>query len=334
MSENSEAAVRPPDVVIPPPAAATVDSVALPEEHIALRVVLLIAFFVLANVWFMLQFGVKLGSVFIIEAIVGVAAGARKFLRGPDAKAIDRVIERAFYALVSTPALVILYVLLAAVTLTRSSIVINDPNAKAACILPGAAMKCAGNPLLNDEKQATFFMWTTPAGKPYRVRLGDSDEMPVRLWPWMPAKLDKSSFSFSPSILVRVPYPHADIVDGRIQIRDRNTKTVLASAITTARSASMLLGREVTVPPASKDWDDELSAAGANDVSSKKAQARWNQYLRPDRPVNLGSRTLEAVFRTQKQLSSNDPDDVAASAPIAVKGGEPMQDIKLERRKP
>jgi hypothetical protein len=333
MSENPEAAARPLDVVIPPPAAAAPES-GTTEESIALRVVLLIAFFVLANVWFMFQFGVKLGSVFIIEAIVGVAAGVRKLLRGPDAKAVDRIIEKAFYALLSTPALVILYMLLAAVTLTHSTIVVSDPNAKAACILPGSAIKCAGAPLFSDEKQATFFMWTTPAGKSYRARLGDSDELPVRLWPWIPAKLDKSRFSYSPSILLRVAYPHADVVDGRIQIRDRNTKAVLASAITTEHSASMLLGREVTVPPASKDWDDELIAAGAKEVSAKKAQARWRQYLRPDRSVNLASPQLEAVFRTQKQLSSSNSDDVAASAPIIVKGGEPMQDIKLERRKP
>jgi hypothetical protein len=332
MTENSEATPAP-ATLIAPSSTAEDHGTDTTNRGIVLRVVLLIAFFVLANAWFLLQFGVKLGSVFIIELIVGVSAGVRKLLRGPDAKAVDRMIESAFYGLLSTPALVILYALLAAVTLTHSTIVISDAHAKTACILPGSATTCTGAPLLSDDKQATFFEWTTPAGKSYRARLGDSDELPLRLWPWIPAKRSKDSFSYSPSILVRVPYPHADIVDGQIQIRDRNTKAVLASATTTDRSAAMLLGREVTVPLTSKDWDDELIAARAREDSAKKAQARWRQYLRPDHSLKLADAELEAVFRTQKQLSSSNPDDVAASAPITVRGGEAMQDVKLERRK-
>ncbi|MEA2338217.1 MAG: hypothetical protein QOE82_2224, partial [Thermoanaerobaculia bacterium] len=169
MTENSEATPAP-ATLIAPSSTAEDHGTDTTNRGIVLRVVLLIAFFVLANAWFLLQFGVKLGSVFIIELIVGVSAGVRKLLRGPDAKAVDRMIESAFYGLLSTPALVILYALLAAVTLTHSTIVISDAHAKTACILPGSATTCTGAPLLSDDKQATFFEWTTPAGKSYRAR--------------------------------------------------------------------------------------------------------------------------------------------------------------------
>lgn len=335
MTEQSEEATTPPKDESIAPASDAGKSEANIPPRIA-RAVLLLVFFVLVNLWFLIQFGVKLGSVPIAVLVVSVAAAIRQHLRAGEAKAIDRIIEKVVDVLLSTPALVTMYGLLVGVTLMGSSIVMTDPKAKKdTCILAGSNTTCSGNPLLSDENKATFFLWTTPLGKAYRVRFEDSDELPVKLWPWLPTKLDKSRFTYSPSILVRVPYPHLDIVDGCIEIRDPSTKVVLTSAVTTEDSAALLIGRNVEIPPSLKTWEDEIEADGAmSQTSIKRAELRWQNHLNPSKQLKLvAGQQLTAVFRTQKQRSSSDPDDVAASAPIKVVNGEPMMDIKLVRKK-
>jgi hypothetical protein len=331
MTENSEAATPAAATPITTPPKADDQSTDATDNGSFWRPVLLFLFLVLASVWIYLQFGVKPGSIPVVALILSIVAGCRKQLRGPDGKAVDRFIDWAYSIVRKTPVLVVLYVVLAAVTLTHSTIVVSDAKAKAACIHPAGDTKCT-HALVSGDNEARFFVWTT--GKSYRARLGDSDEMPVPLWPWRVPRLDKDSFRYSPSILVRVPYPHADIVDGQIQIRDATTKTVVASATTTNNSASLLVGRDIKAVSAAKDWDDELTAAGAKEPWAQRARDRWRNCLRLQTPVKLvDAAQLEGVFRTQKQLSSGNPDDVAASALITVNGGEAMQDVKLERRK-
>ena len=291
-----------------------------PLLRVALRMTLLVAWIILANAWVLLQFGIELSSVFFIEAAIGLAAFLMKALTKRDNKAVHDALQRAFYALLRTPLLIATYVLLATLTLTFSAVVVKGAGAEKTCVRRGPG-SCA-RALVKDDDKAIFF---TRVGHS-TAQLGDSEPVSLSHLPWIPTRLSTAtSFDFPPAVLVRVGYhAHFALAGGTIEVRDAQTKQVVASAATSADSASLLIGRAVPLPPdVIAAWDGDL--AGVKPVPAQNARNRWRNFLRPQGDVKLApNQQLEAVFRTRAQV-------VVASHSFPVEHRSALQDVVMKK---
>src|SRR6185295_14367052 len=159
--------VPPPTV---PPAVANAPPAETPATpRIALRVALLIALTVAVNAWGLLQFGIKLGSFFLIELTVVAAVALTKLLSPKDNETVQRALRRLFYALLSYSLLIAGYVALLAVTLNLSTVVVQGGDAAKTCISSGNS-GCAPN-VTSDEKGAVFLARTSVRGRDYTARV-------------------------------------------------------------------------------------------------------------------------------------------------------------------
>jgi len=139
-------------------------------------------------------------------------------------------------------------------------------------------------------------------------------------------------FAPPPAVLVRVPYPHSALDGGVIEVRDERGK-LIASAETSGDSASLLLGRNVTIAP-NPSWDGDLP--GQTPVTMAKVRGRWSRALHPREPISLTAhQKLTAVFRTDAQRAADPngirPENNDGMADITVAGGDAVQDVILRR---
>jgi len=325
MTERPEAATSAGDGLSPEAIAELTGEDTHPTPQIVLRVGLLIAVVVLANVWLFLQFGIDLKAIYIVEVLTGVAATVIKRLPKGDASAIDRAMEKTFSALRTTPALIILWALLVVVTLTRSTIVFTEADAESVTLVPGDK-----KPLFSDNGKSTFAVWISPFGSTYHAKLDGSDDLPIRVLPWKGASKSTTAFQYAPAVLIRIPLPHTGLAGGRVEILDANDpRTLLATANTTVRSASILLGRDTTVPATMPEWDRELQ--GRDPEHMRKTEARWSAYIRPDRAIDFTKHPkLIARFLTRKQIETPDDDYTAATKPFTMAPVRALNDIPME----
>jgi hypothetical protein len=293
-----------------------------PLSRVPLRLALLVAWIVLLNAWVLLQFGIELKAIFFIEAAIGLAAFLMKALTKRDNVAVQIALQRAFYGLLRTPVLLTAYAVFAVLTLMVSAVVVQGAGAEKTCVRRGRG-GCA-SALVNSDDKAIFVM---RVGNP-TAQFGDSEAVTLQHRPWWPTTRSVSDFPFPPVVLVRVGYPmHFALAGGEIEVRDRTTNKVLASAKTSVDSAALLLGRNVSLTAdVIAEWDADL--AGLALVPAQKARNRWRKCLLPPSGVKLAKdQKLEAVFRTGAFV-------IAAREEFEVTGGIAIQDVVMKRVSP
>ena len=298
--------------------------------RITLRFVALILLIVAANAWLILQFGLNVTKLVVVELAIALAAGLRKKLHKADDQAIDRFLRRSLYALLGVPFLATAWAGFLLLTSLVSVATIRGPQTSAACIA-GDAETCR-QPLLAGADASTFLLWTSPAGRDYEARLGSRRPASFSHVPWRATRLTDADFRAFPSVILRVEFPHRDIEGGRIEIRDAVSKEVLAAGNTTSDAASLLLGPEpaVTAELLNK-WDRELTAAGVTSAPAKAARIEaWMKFIRARTNETLAAnRQLEAVFRNDGQLAGGEV--VAARSSTFRLGDAGVQDLVIER---
>ncbi|HEX8152167.1 MAG TPA: hypothetical protein VF698_03530 [Thermoanaerobaculia bacterium] len=305
--------------VVPPPVAD--DAPAMP--HVARKVALFVLVLALLNGWIFLHFGFELGSLFVIEVAMAIAAAVTKILTPKDKEAVHAALQRSLYQLLGWQSLRIGFAVLALLTLFSTTVIVTGKDADKVTV-------DAKTPSFGSDERSIFYFTMWPWGRDVQPALADATHVAVGLRPVLPRVLKTSEFTFAPALLIRVPHnAHANLEGGSIEVLNAETGAPVATALTSSTSASLLLGRRTDVPNTTAAWDTELN--GKSPASAQATRTRWRTFAAAQDAKPIPPK-IRAVYRTQRQRELNDPNDVTAEAVVAVAGGQALQDVVLLKR--
>ena len=319
------------------PAAGSGETDSLDPRTVPFRLAALVFLILAINAWLAGHLGVDLKSLLGVEAALALIAALRKPLRKGDQKQIDHLASKSLYFLLSDTFLilsalltVIVMSLISSVTVVASGI----NNVGEVRLAPEASIAAAKEKLTRGEDVVRFVRFASPFGRPFYLAVAGHRRYSFVLYPVVPKIIRvNADLELTPSILIRVPYPHIDLVGGQIEVYRSDDQQRIASAPTTANSASLLLGTDVPVPESLiGGWQRQLSAS---QVSTNAQAAPIDAWMNPQRNSEFpaaGERhageRLFALFKNEREKAAKRLDTYSATADFTIRDA-PFQDVLL-----
>jgi hypothetical protein len=293
----------------------------------ALRVLAFCVPIAALHVWMVTVVGLGWPSVVLLPAVLGVVGAVSTFLPEERKAAVKTELGVVLGFGLRTATLVVLWLLVAGVTLSWSAIRVSGDLGGAETLRLGVVRPGKGAAPTRDLASAgdtlVFRRFVWPWGREYDVVSADCPAYPVRVRPWRPPLVRPQQLLAScPLLVVRVPAElHAVLRGGIVSVHLADGRG--ANVPTNAEQGAASFGRSRKVPDAlSARWRAQLEAAGLGGEGMARSLDCWQHPVPGTLPVPVRQGLqLRAEFRNGAGVTM-------ASGAVEI-GGEPVTDLLL-----
>ena len=300
---------------------------------LVMRVMMLILFIFLINLWITFHLDNKVIHYVITDGIlvlIPIGSFIIKFLTNKDNDQFKKMSRSALFLLLRPSTLIILYSLFIVIILFVSSVTVCSDG------IPDR-MKVSLIPIkqsIRDDQKATelystdgvlrFTRITTPFGRHFYLRVKGYARYSFNLYPLTGKRISVSKdLIFIPSIIIRVPVSNImHLSMGNIVIKCNGNEIALIK--TNKNNGSIMISSENMIPDEFiEKWKMELQVDSIGDDAATRIMSKWRLpiFVQPREDI-LPNSILEATFYIVK--------DRPLSKAKLIVGSEKIQDILLK----